>query len=388
MYYLVFKIILVWIKNTMSQKILVVFGTRPEVIKLAPVILEMKRHPENFDVILCSTGQHKELLDLALEDFDLVPDIYLQIMKQGQSLSNLTSNLINTLSKVIDQYSPDILLVQGDTTTVMAASLVAFYKGIRIGHIEAGLRSWNLHSPFPEELNRRLVSLITDYHFTPTKEATANLIEEKVDGRKIFETGNTIIDAIGYIKNYGKHDPLPANLQSMFDRFKKVILVTAHRRESFGESFVAICNALKSIASENKDVGLVFPVHMNPNVVTPVHKILGNVPGILLTEPLSYKTMISLMQRCYFVLTDSGGIQEEALALSIPVLVMRDTTEREEGIRAGGSILVGTDYSNILFAANELLENEGKHGIMSKAVNPYGDGTAARKIVSVLIGKS
>ena len=226
MYYLVFKIILVWIKNTMSQKILVVFGTRPEVIKLAPVILEMKRHPENFDVILCSTGQHKELLDLALEDFDLVPDIYLQIMKQGQSLSNLTSNLINTLSKVIDQYSPDILLVQGDTTTVMAASLVAFYKGIRIGHIEAGLRSWNLHSPFPEELNRRLVSLITDYHFTPTKEATANLIEEKVDGRKIFETGNTIIDAIGYIKNYGKHDPLPANLQSMFDRFKKVIQVT------------------------------------------------------------------------------------------------------------------------------------------------------------------
>jgi UDP-N-acetylglucosamine 2-epimerase (non-hydrolysing) len=372
---------------TVRQKILFIFGTRPEVIKLAPVILEMKKYPEFFEVVLCSSGQHKELLELALGDFGLNPDYYLQVMDPDQSLSSLTSKLLDGLSKVMEQCLPDLLLIQGDTTTVMAGALAAFYKGIQIGHIEAGLRSHNLHSPFPEEFNRRVVSLLANYHFTPTNDATLNLTNESTDSNTVFETGNTIVDSLIHVQKYKKSSQFTHDIEAALSSFEKIILVTAHRRENFGESIIAICNSLKAIVHENREVGIIFPVHMNPNVMEPVHRILGEIPQILLVQPLSYPNIISLMQKCYLVLTDSGGIQEEALALSIPVLVMRDTTEREEGVRAGGSILVGTDSQSIVSKANKILKDEKLHRMMSDAANPYGDGTAAAQIVSILIGK-
>jgi UDP-N-acetylglucosamine 2-epimerase (non-hydrolysing) len=269
----------------------------------------------------------------------------------------------------------------------MAGALAAFYKGIRIGHIEAGLRSHNLHSPFPEEFNRRVVSLLANYHFTPTNDATLNLANESTELNTVFETGNTIVDSLMHVQKYKKNSEFTQDIESTLSSFEKIILVTAHRRENFGESIIAICNSLKAIVDENPEVGIIFPVHMNPNVMEPVHRILGSTPQILLIKPLSYPNMVNLMKKCYFVLTDSGGIQEEALALSIPVLVMRDTTERDEGVRAGGSLLVGTHFQSIVSYANKLLKEQKLHRMMSSATNPYGDGSAAAQIVSILIGK-
>ena len=366
------------------KKILIVFGTRPEAIKLAPLYYEFKKHADSFDTRLCVTAQHREMLDQVLEFFRILPDYDLNIMTSNQTLFNITSDILTKLEPVLEDFKPDMIVVQGDTTTTFVTALSAFYKKIKVSHIEAGLRSFDKYSPFPEEINRTLSSRIADFQFAPTERNKLNLQHEGIQDN-IYIVGNTVIDALflglNMIKKTGEKE--------FFDKFnfvnfnKKIILVTGHRRENFGEPFLNMCNSLKHIATNN-DIEIIYPVHLNPNVQKPVFSILGNIPNVHLIEPLDYPYLIWIMEKSYIVLTDSGGIQEEAPSLGKPVLVMRDVTERQEGIEAGNAKLVGTDSEKIIFETETLLNNKTKYDEMAHSVNPYGDGTTSKQIVEIL----
>jgi UDP-N-acetylglucosamine 2-epimerase (non-hydrolysing) len=378
------------------KKILSIFGTRPEAIKMAPVIQELARHPDEFQSRVCVTAQHRQMLDQVLGLFDIRPDYDLDIMKPGQDLFDVTSHVLTGLKEVLQAERPDMILVQGDTTTTMAASLAAFYLRIPVGHIEAGLRTHDKYAPFPEEINRRLTSVVADIHFAPTEKTRQNLLVEGIAPEAIHVTGNTVIDAllatVHKIKREGLDAPIAADLAEKHPKLANVlngrrfILVTGHRRENFGQGFENICRALKEIAERHRDVEIIYPVHLNPNVQEPVQRVLGVVPNIHLIKPLDYLPFVFLMERSYMILTDSGGVQEEAPSLGKPVLVMRETTERPEAVEAGTVKLVGTDTKKILRNVCELLTEEDGYQKMARAINPYGDGAAAVQIRKVLAG--
>jgi UDP-N-acetylglucosamine 2-epimerase (non-hydrolysing) len=373
------------------KKILLVFGTRPEAIKMAPLVKALQKE-SIFETKVCVTAQHREMLDQVLEIFEIVPDYDLDIMKSGQDLYDVTSNVLFGLKNVLTDFAPDLVLVHGDTTTSSASALAAFYMHIDVAHIEAGLRTHDIYSPWPEEANRQMTGILAKYHFAPTTTSLNNLLLENKDRNTILVTGNTVIDALllalnKMSSNKVLHSKIIASLESSgyaLNDNRRLILVTGHRRENFGSGFINICEALKEIALLNTDVDIVYPVHLNPNVQKPVKEILKEVSNIYLIEPLSYETFIYLMNQSYFVITDSGGVQEEAPSLGKPVLVMRDTTERPEALEAGTVKLVGTDKSTIIKEAQELLDNPLSYEKMAKAHNPYGDGNACKKIVDFL----
>ncbi len=369
-------------------KVLVVFGTRPEAIKMAPVIRALNG---KLEVKVCVTAQHREMLDQVLDLFEIVPDYDLDIMKPGQDLFDVTRNVLSGMKQVLSEEQPDVVLVHGDTTTTMATSMAAFYLNIPVGHVEAGLRTYNIHSPFPEEFNRQLTTKITQFHFAPTENARQNLLNEQVMEQQIYVTGNTVIDALfsmvekARVADYS--DDILEQIQFLSrekDNLPRIILVTGHRRENFGQGFEEVCRALRDIALENSDVQIIYPVHLNPNVREPVNRILSNINNIHLVEPMEYLSFIKLMDASYLILTDSGGIQEEAPSLGKPVLVMRDTTERPEAVEAGTVKLVGADEKEIVRVVNQLLTNKKIYKNMSKAHNPYGDGHASQAICDVL----
>jgi UDP-N-acetylglucosamine 2-epimerase (non-hydrolysing) len=365
-------------------KIITVIGTRPEAIKLAPVVLELNNRPD-IDSVVCVTAQHRQMLDQPLELFDIQPQHDLDIMTAGQSLAEVTSRAIAGLDRVIAEEQPDWVLVQGDTTTAFCGALAAFYQRAKVGHVEAGLRTLNKWSPYPEEMNRCLVGQLTDYHFAPTERSKQALLREGFKEDGIFVTGNTVIDALLWARarldDYQVE--LPAGLQDALEG-KRLVLVTGHRRESFGEGFRNICTAIRTVADSMEDVAFVYPMHMNPNVRAPVNEILQGHGRIHLIEPLTYMPFVWLMNRADVVLTDSGGVQEEAPSLGKPVLVMRNTTERPEGVDAGNATLVGTDIDAIVSSLHELLENETAYARMANVKNPYGDGTSAKQIIDLL----
>ena len=368
-------------------KALIVIGTRPEAIKTAPVIMEMYRRPESFEVCICVTGQHREMLDQVLQLFSIKPDYDLNIMKDDQSLSELTSRLLHALDRIIFRENPDWVLVQGDTTSAMVGSLVAYYHGIKIGHIEAGLRTYDKHHPFPEEINRRITGTVADFHFAPTPIARDNLVREGVADQTISVTGNTVIDSLLHVVRIFENEHLE-ELKEIPDS-RRLILVTAHRRENFGKSLDQICSAIRTIADIYGDeVHFVYPVHLNPNIRNPVKQLLSNIRNITLLDPLPYRAFVQLMNRSYLILTDSGGIQEEAPSLNKPVLVMRNTTERPEAIEAGAAKIVGTDSGSIVKAAKNLLDNSAEYQSMANTKNPYGDGNAAEKICEALFNSN
>lgn len=370
------------------KKALVVFGTRPEAIKMAPVVMRMKEHFGG-ELRVCVTAQHRQMLDQVLKLFGIVPDYDLNLMKPGQDLTDITANVLTAMRSVLEDYSPDVVLVHGDTTTTFAASLAAYYKKIPVAHVEAGLRTGNPYSPWPEEINRKLTGAIAAFHFAPTVTSRDNLLRESVDAGSIHVTGNTVIDALlEVVKKIDSDHELKAALEQQFSFLnpqKRTILITGHRRENFGKGFEDICQALAKLATRN-DVELVYPVHLNPNVQEPVRRILGSLPNVHLIEPLDYLPFIYLMNRSYLVITDSGGIQEEAPSLGKPVLVIRDTTERPEAVEAGTVKLVGTDAVKISREASTLLDDERAYQRMAFSHNPYGDGQAAKRIVDVLSG--
>jgi UDP-N-acetylglucosamine 2-epimerase (non-hydrolysing) len=362
-------------------KAMCIFGTRPEAIKMAPLIREFKKHPQQFKAIVCVTAQHRGLLDQVLSYFQIKPDIDLNLMRDNQSLDGLTSDAITALTKVLLEQKPDIVLVQGDTTTSMAAALASFYQKVPVGHVEAGLRTKNIYDPFPEEVNRRIISVLSTYNFAPTQKAVDALLVEGIPQKSIFLTGNTIVDALYLIIEEKKKVNIDLSLLDS----KKVILVTAHRRESFGKPLENICLALSKIAERNPQVKIVYPVHPNPNVKDTVFKILANKDGIHLLSPLEYPEFVYLLNRSYLVLTDSGGVQEEAPVLGKPVLVMRNETERPEGIEANVAKLIGTDVEDILRNTELLLNDPGEYAKMSRCVSLYGDGKASERIVNILL---
>jgi len=364
------------------MKVLTILGTRPEAIKLAPVIKEMERHPETISRV-CVTAQHREMLDPFLALFDIRADYDLNIMQPGQSLFDVTSRVLLGLKCVLEEDKPEVVLVQGDTTTAFAAALAAFYLKVKVGHVEAGLRTEDKYNPFPEEINRRLISHLADFHFAPTERAKANLLAEGVHAQAIFVTGNTVVDALFMILARTKGQDLLPSLPLRPGR--KLILVTAHRRESFGIGLANICQALERIVQHAPDVEIVYPVHLNPNVRVTVERLLGGVDRVHLIEPLDYVAFVRLMNRAYLILTDSGGIQEEAPSLGRPVLVMRETTERPEAIEAGTARLVGTDPDAIVHETLRLLEDQDAYARMADAPNPFGDGHAAERIVDALL---
>jgi UDP-N-acetylglucosamine 2-epimerase (non-hydrolysing) len=367
------------------KKILFIYGTRPEAIKLAPLILEFRKHSDLFDVKVCLTGQHRQMLDQINNFFGIIGDYDLDIMVPNQTLAGLTSRCINGLDKIFPEVKPDYIFVQGDTTTVMAASLVAYYYNIEVVHIEAGLRSGNKYSPFPEEINRIIAGHIASMHFAPTERAKQNLIKENINNN-IYVVGNTVIDALLLgLEIIKKDEKKYKEYFSFIDFSKKIILVTGHRRESFGISFENMCLAIKDIAEKFEDVEIVYPVHLNPNVQKPVRELLHNISRIHLIEPIDYPYMIWLMSKAYFVITDSGGVQEEAPALGKPVLVTREVTERQEGVDAGTAVLVGTDREKIFNEASSLLKNQDIYMRMSKAVNPYGNGDTSYNILKIFL---
>ena len=376
------------------KKILIVFGTRPEAIKMAPVVRVFKSDPEHFETKVCVSGQHREMLDQVLKIFDIVPDYDLNIMKAGQDLYDITSRVMLGMRDVLNKFTPDVLFVHGDTTTSSIAALAAFYKQIPVAHVEAGLRTHNIYSPWPEEMNRQVTGRITTYHFAPTETAKQNLLKENIKEEQIFVTGNTVIDALHMVLDKLENTrELSQNILSdfthkgiTFNPDQKILLVTGHRRENFGQGFLNICEALKEIALKFKDLTIIYPVHLNPNVQKPVYDILGEVENIRLIEPLEYLPFVYLMSQSHMVLSDSGGIQEEAPGLGKPVLVMRDTTERPEAVDAGTVELVGTDKEVIVQKVSELMTNNEKYEQMSKAYNPYGDGKAAGRIRDTFIG--
>ncbi|MGG1354808.1 UDP-N-acetylglucosamine 2-epimerase (non-hydrolyzing) [Psychrobacter pacificensis] len=370
------------------KKILLVFGTRPEAIKMAPLAIALKTLNNEFETKVCVTGQHREMLDQVLNLFELETDFDLNLMKPGQTLADITSGVLQGLNKVFDDWAPDIILVHGDTATTFAASLAAYYHKIEVGHVEAGLRTGNIYSPWPEEANRQLTSVLTTYHFAPTQISYDNLIKENIDPINIVITGNTVIDALLTVKEKVETDQdMQARFAKQFDFLdanKKLILVTGHRRENFGKGFEDICLALANIAKKNPDVQIVYPVHLNPNVQKPVNELLSGIDNIKLIEPQDYLPFVYLMNKSYLILTDSGGIQEEAPSLGKPVLVMRDTTERPEAVSAGTVKLVGTDPVVMEDSVMELLENQDLYKKMTEAHNPYGDGTACQQIINFL----
>lgn len=371
----------------MIKKVLVVFGTRPEAIKMAPLVHELKDR-KDFIVKVCVTGQHREMLDQVLDVFELSPDYDLEIMKSGQSLSGVAAAVIKGLEQVFEDFDPSIVLVHGDTATTSSATLASYFHKLKIGHIEAGLRTGDLFSPWPEEGNRKLTTALTNCHFAPTMTSKQNLINEGVPEDTIFVTGNTVIDALFWVKNKLKNDAdLHSNLSEEFsylDSNKKIILVTGHRRENFGQGFIRICKSIKRIALENPNVNIIYPVHLNPNVQIPVNKLLGDLKNVFLVDPQSYLPFCFLMDKASIILTDSGGIQEEAPSLGKPVLLMRDTTERPEAVEAGTVILVGTDVSVIVNEVNKLLHDSKHYAQMSEAKNPFGDGNASQLIADYL----
>ncbi|MDV7434716.1 UDP-N-acetylglucosamine 2-epimerase (non-hydrolyzing) [Acinetobacter baumannii] len=370
------------------KKVLLVFGTRPEAIKMAPLALELQQNIQEFETKVCVTGQHRQMLDQVLELFDLKPDFDLNLMKPGQTLSDVTSGVLKGLEQVFDQWMPDIILVHGDTATTFAASLAGYYHKIKIGHVEAGLRTGDLYSPWPEEANRKLTGALANYHFAPTDSSYQNLIKENVNPETIIVTGNTVIDALLQVKDKVEQDQdLIQKFEQEFkfiDKEKKLVLVTGHRRENFGQGFLNICTALANLARRYSDIQIVYPVHLNPNVQKPVNELLSGIDNIFLIDPQDYLPFVYLMNRSYLILTDSGGIQEEAPSLGKPVLVMRDTTERPEAVEAGTVRLVGTDVNTIETAVSELLEDTSLYNAMADAYNPYGDGTACQQIIDFL----
>ena len=381
------------------KNIMLVFGTRPEAIKMVPLVKEFQKYPEYFKIVICVTGQHREMLDQVLALFDIIPDYDLNIMKQGQDLYDITAKVLIGMRDVLRKVHPDIVLVHGDTTTSMAAALAAFYQQIPVGHVEAGLRTGNIYSPWPEELNRQMTGRIASFHFAPTSLSCENLKKEGVKKDKIIITGNTVIDALHMVvdkinSNLALQEVLKKKIKDAgYDinrlKNKRLILITGHRRENFGQGFIDICNAIKDLSNRYQDVDFVYPMHLNPNVRQPIHDIFGeelsNLKNIDFIEPLEYLCFVYLMTYATIVLTDSGGIQEEAPGLGKPVLVMRDTTERPEAVIAGTVKLVGTDYNKILFEVSRLLDNPKAYEEMSQAINPYGDGKACIKIVRSLI---
>lgn len=368
-------------------KITVVIGTRPEVIKMAPVVLELEKHRSRFEPLICVTGQHREMVDQMLRVFSLQPDHDLGVMKAGQNLAEVTSACLTRLDQVLQQERPDLILVQGDTTTTFAASLAAYYQHIPVGHIEAGLRTGKKNDPFPEEINRRLTTHLSDFHFAPTELSRDNLLLEGVNPENISVTGNTVIDALLHTKARLAAEPgLAVDCLESTDALR-IILVTAHRRESFGAPFRRICEAIRAIAERRDDVLVVYPVHLNPNVQAPVQEILGGVPNVRLLAPLDYLSFVACMQRAYILLTDSGGIQEEGPSLGKPVLVMRDVSERPEAIAAGTACLTGTDPKAIVNTVFSLLDDPARYKQMTSRPNPYGDGHAAERIVKFLLSR-
>ncbi len=379
------------------KRILMVMGTRPEAIKMAPVVKEFQRYPDNFLLNVCITAQHREMLDQVLSIFEIIPDFDLNIMKPGQDLYDVTARVMIGMRDVLNDFKPDVVLVHGDTTTSSITALASFYQQIPVGHVEAGLRTFNIYSPFPEEINRQITGRISTFHFAPTHLARQNLLNENVNPDSIIVTGNTVIDALFIALSKLDHDKTLldqvrnniisvgyTNLEQIEKGLKKLILVTGHRRENFGEGFINICNALKTIALSNPDFDIVYPVHLNPNVQQPVYHLLSEVSNIYLIPPIEYLPFIYLMELSYLVLTDSGGIQEEAPSLGKPVLVMRETTERPEAVEAGTVKLVGTNYKLIVNETQQLINNQESYLKMSKAHNPYGDGNAAKRIVQFL----
>jgi UDP-N-acetylglucosamine 2-epimerase (non-hydrolysing) len=368
-------------------KVLTVFGTRPEAIKMAPLVHALAEDPF-FDARVCVTAQHREMLDQVLTLFSIQPDFDLNIMKPGQGLTEITCRILEGLKPVLEDFSPDVVLVHGDTTTTVAASLAAFYQQIPVGHVEAGLRTGDLYSPWPEEANRTLTGHLAMYHFAPTETSRQNLLRENIADNQIFVTGNTVVDALLSVRDRVLNDEAQHRALSsaypFLDPQRKMILVTGHRRESFGSGFEQICHALAQVAADNPDVQIVYPVHLNPNVSEPVNRILGHVGNIHLIAPQDYLPFVWLMQYAYLILTDSGGIQEEAPSLGKPVLVMRETTERPEAVSAGTVRLVGTNTRTIVDEVNQLLKDEEAYLTMSRAHNPYGDGKACQRIISAL----
>ena len=380
------------------KKIMLVFGTRPEAIKMAPLVKEFQKNPTNFETIVCVTGQHREMLDQVLHIFDITPDYDLNIMKQGQDLYDVTARVLTGMRDVLKECRPDVVLVHGDTTTSTAAALAAFYQQIPVGHVEAGLRTHNIYSPWPEEMNRQITGRIATYNFSPTPLSEQNLKEEKAHGQ-IFVTGNTVIDALHMVVNKLKNDKALADEQvkvladagydvTRLDNGKKLVLITGHRRENFGEGFINMVTAIKDLTKKYPDVDFVYPMHLNPNVRKPIHEVFGdnlsNLGNMFFIEPLQYLEFVYLMEKSTIVLTDSGGIQEEAPGLGKPVLVMRDTTERPEALSSGTVHLVGTNHDLIVSEVSILLENKDAYEKMSQAVNPYGDGKACGRIVKAL----
>ena len=378
------------------KKILLVFGTRPEAIKMAPLVKKLQEMPEEFQTVVCVTGQHREMLDQVLRLFDITPEYDLNIMKPNQDLYDITSRILLGMRDVLREVQPDIVLVHGDTTTSMAAALAAFYQQIPVGHVEAGLRTGNIYSPWPEEMNRLITGRITTHHFSPTRLAKENLLRERVDEKQIIVTGNTVIDALQMVVERLKNDELLANevfakINQMgydvqrLDGNRRMVLITGHRRENFGEGFLNICHAIKHLAEQYKDVDFVYPMHLNPNVRKPVLEILGEkAENVFLIEPLDYLPFVYMMQHSTLILTDSGGVQEEAPGLGKPVLVMRDTTERPEAVEAGTVLLVGTNREKIEQGVSMLLDDADTYRRMSEAVNPYGDGLACERIMEYL----
>lgn len=367
------------------KRVLVICGTRPEGIKLAPVVQALRHHADRFETKLCVTGQHREMLEPILRFFALKPDFDLALMKPGQTLYDVTANALLKLKAVMDEVKPHVVLVQGDTTTALAGSMAAFYEKVKVGHVEAGLRTGDKYSPFPEEMNRVLITRLADFHFAPTETSRAALAAEQVTNG-VFVTGNTVTDALLTAKKLvdARHDKEFAKEFSFLDASRKLVLVTGHRRESFGEPFENICRAIRALAERNENVEFIYPMHLNPNVRAPVDRILTGVPRVHLIEPVDYPRLVWLLSRAHFVLTDSGGIQEEAPSLGKPVLVMREVTERPEGITAGCALLVGTTEKRIVENAQMLLSDAAAYERMSHAQNPYGDGHAAERIVKIL----
>ena len=381
------------------KRIMLVFGTRPEAIKMAPLVKEFEKHPDEFDTIVCVTGQHREMLDQVLKIFDIKPNYDLNIMKQGQDLYDVTCRVLTGMRDVLKEVQPDVVLVHGDTTTSTASALAAFYQQIPVGHVEAGLRTRNIYSPWPEEMNRQITGRIATYNFSPTQLSRQNLLEERVDDEKITVTGNTVIDALYWVVEKIKNDKdLSIELQDILlkagyntnrlNTGRRLVLITGHRRENFGDGFIHICNAIKTLTQNYPDVDFVYPMHLNPNVRKPIHEVFGedlsDLGNMFFIEPLEYLSFVYLMEKSSIVLTDSGGIQEEAPGLGKPVLVMRNTTERPEALDAGTVKLVGTDYDTIVNSVSTLLNNKEEYNKMSKAVNPYGDGKACGRIVDFI----
>jgi UDP-N-acetylglucosamine 2-epimerase (non-hydrolysing) len=379
-------------KMPTQKKIMLVFGTRPEAIKMAPLFHAFANGPAHLRPIVCVTGQHRQMLDQTLAGFNITPDIDLNIMRPGQDLFDVTSNVLTGMREVIDLHQPDILLVHGDTTTSLATAMAGFYKGIPVGHVEAGLRTHDLTAPFPEEFNRQVTGKIATWHFAPTAASRDNLLAENVRDDQIMVTGNTVIDALHWMLNRIDSDPvrraaLDAQISAHLSfawTSQKMVLITGHRRENFGDGFLQICHALKSLAQQHSDVHFVYPVHLNPNVQAPVNEILGGLHNVHLIPPLDYEPFVHLLRHSYIILTDSGGIQEEGPSLGKPVLVMRDVTERPEAIAAGTVRLVGANQDQIIRNVNELLVNNDVYQMMSQAHNPYGDGKACARIVEFL----